>query len=402
MKRRILFVDDEPKVLQGLQRMLRSMRHEWDMEFASTGEEALARLDQTSFDVVVSDVRMPIMNGIQLITTVKQRSPQTVRILLSGQSDQEMILGAIGPAHQYLSKPCDANALKTTISRACALGELLENQRLKQVVTRIDSIPAVPSLYLELEREVNVPEPSIEKAAAIISQDVGMTAQILKLVNSAFFGTHQHMSDPLQAVLFLGLDTLKTLVLGIQIFHQSIDHAIPGFSYDRLWSHSVRTGDYARKIVQVEHGERRMVEEAFAGGLLHDVGVLLLASQLPDQYEKTLTLATSQRISLEEAELSVFGATHAEIGAYLLGLWGLGTSIVESVAFHHSPSKSLATSFVPLIAVHVANVLAAETSQAIREEEEPHIDREFLDHIGLLDRVAEWRQLAESEETIHT
>jgi len=395
MTRRILFVDDDPHLLQGLKRMLHSMRKEWEMEFAPSGHEALACMERAAFDVVVSDVRMPMMNGVQLVTEIQSRYPQTIRILLSGQSDQEMTMRAIGPAHQYLAKPCDADMLKTTIDRACTLGDLLGDERLKQVVSQIESMPVIPALYLELEKELQSSDSSIEKAAKIISKDVGMTAKILKMVNSAFFGIPQPISDPAQAVLFLGLDTLKTLVLSFQVFQQLGQNLAPGFSYERFWHHSLSTGEHAQKIIKAEKGEPRMVGEALAGGLLHDIGELVLASQLPERYQETLSFAESHQLSLEDAEQEILGTTHAEIGAYLLGIWGLNTPIVEAVAFHHHPALSPAQIFNPLTAVHVADVLGDEAGEGPKEEVPPNIDLDYVAQLGLADRLPVWRSLVE-------
>lgn len=394
MKRRILFVDDDPNLLQGLKRMLRSMRDEWEMEFAPGGHEALACLERAAFDVVVSDVRMPMMNGVQLLTDIQSRYPQTIRILLSGQADQEMTMSAIGPAHQYLAKPCDADELKTTIDRVCTLGDLLGDERLKQVVSQIESMPVIPALYLELEEELQSSDSSIAKAAAIISKDVGMTAKILQMVNSAFFGIPQSISDPSQAVLFLGLDTLKTLVLSVQVFQQLGQNLVSGFSYERFWHHSLSTGEHAQKIIKAEKGEPRMVGEALAGGLLHDIGVLILASHLPERYQETLRLAESHQLSREDAEQETLGTTHAEIGAYLLGIWGLNTPIVEAVAFHHHPARSLLQTLAPVTAVHVANALA-DIGEGPKEEVPPNIDLDYLAQLGLADRLPVWRSLVE-------
>jgi len=113
-KKRVLFVDDEPRILDGRRRMLRSMRHEWKMSFAETGQEALAILANQPFDVVVVDMRMPGMDGVQLLSEVRKRH-QIIRIVLSGTADREAILRAVGLAHQYLSKPCDAETLKSVL-----------------------------------------------------------------------------------------------------------------------------------------------------------------------------------------------------------------------------------------------------------------------------------------------
>ena len=256
MKRRILFVDDDANLLQGLKRMLRPLREEWEMEFVSSGHEALACLDRGPVEVIVSDVRMPGMNGVELLTEVKTRHPHTVRLLLSGHSDAELIMSAINPVHQYLAKPCDPNALKTSIAWACALNDLVTDERLKRVASQMETMPTLPSLYLKLEEELKSPDSSIDKAPAIISQDVGMVAKILKLVNSAFFGVPQTIADPTQAVIFLGVDTLKTLVLTVKVFDQVSPTRVPGFSIDRLWQHSLSVGEHAGTLSRPRRGSR--------------------------------------------------------------------------------------------------------------------------------------------------
>ena len=112
MNKRILFVDDEPMILQGIQHSLRGMRAEWEVALANSGAEALETMAQAPFDVVITDMRMPGMDGAQLLDLVKVKFPRTVRIILSGQSDRETILRSVGPSHQYLSKPCDLDELK--------------------------------------------------------------------------------------------------------------------------------------------------------------------------------------------------------------------------------------------------------------------------------------------------
>lgn len=407
MKRRILFVDDEPNLLEGLKRMLRPFRHEWEMEFVENGATALECLDQTNWDVVVSDVRMPSMNGVELLNKIKKQHPQTVRLLLSGQADKQLIMDAVGPAHQYLAKPCDAEVLKTTISRACALGDLLQDEKIKQLVSQIESIPSLPSLYFQLEVELQSCDSSIEKAAAIVSKDVGMTAKILKLVNSAFFGIQQTVTDPVQAVRYLGLETLKTLVLTFKVFQQLNQNESVGFNMDRFWHHSLSTGEQARKIAKEGKAATHVIEAALAGGLLHDVGMLLLLTSFPERYQETLKLLVNPECTLMEAEQETFGATHAEVGAYLLGLWGIPNLIIEAVAFHHRPAESLAQTLAfshrsaenfgptltPLIAVHVANGLVEEKDSHALEGNHPYFDLEFLTDLGFADRLQIWREL---------
>ena len=149
----ILFVDDEPVLLDGLRRSLRSMRNEWTMMFAGSGEEALKVLEQAPFDIVVSDMRMPKMDGAQLLNEVQRRYPHIVRIVLSGYSDKEMIFHSIRATHQFLAKPCEPEQLKTTIRRACALQDVLKNEVLRALVTGMPAIPSLPTILLEINRQ---------------------------------------------------------------------------------------------------------------------------------------------------------------------------------------------------------------------------------------------------------
>jgi DNA-binding NarL/FixJ family response regulator len=215
MKKRILFADDEALVLEGLQRMLRNMRPEWDMVFVAGGAKALELMEQSPFDVVVSDMRMPGMNGAVLLGEVMKRFPRTIRLILSGHADQELILKCVGSTHQYLTKPCEPDALRAAVRRATELENSLQDQNLRQLISQMDRLPSIPSLYIEIVELLRDPDVGIQEVAEIIAKDMGMTAKILKLVNSSFFGLHRRLSSAAEAASYLGLDTIKSLVLSI-------------------------------------------------------------------------------------------------------------------------------------------------------------------------------------------
>lgn len=247
MKPQILFVDDEPLVLQGLQRSMRSMRNEWDMSFLDNAAAALAFMVETPVAVIVSDMRMPVMNGAQLLGEVMKRHPKTVRLILSGHADQELILQCVGSTHQFLSKPCDPEQLRATVRRAMDLESNLKNERLQQLVGRMEHLPSVPSLYSEIVDKMHDPEVVLEDVGAIIAKDAGMTAKMLKLVNSAFFGLRREVSSPAEAVSYLGLDTIKSLVLSMHAFSQFETANAAGFSLAAVWNHSMATAAAAKQ-----------------------------------------------------------------------------------------------------------------------------------------------------------
>ena len=291
MKRRILFVDDEPMVLKGLQRTLRKMRQDWDMTFVSSGREALNVLGKKPMDVIVSDLRMPEMDGGRLLAEVKKQHPHVVRIILSGQLDQEMTLKSVQLAHQSLSKPCDAEVLKHTLAKLFALRDFLSDESIKSIISQIESLPSLPSIYTEIVTEMQSDDPAIKKVGEIISKDLSMTAKILQMVNSAFFGLFRKIKSPEQAVMMLGLETIKALVLSVKIFSEFNQKNFSWFKIDDLFNHSLAVSLYAKTIIKNENLDQGLINNSMMAGLLHDLGKLILATNFEKPYRQVLAEA---------------------------------------------------------------------------------------------------------------
>jgi len=380
--RRILFVDDEPRILKGLERMLRPMRHVWTMSFAESGPEALDLLKGMHFDLVVTDIRMPVMNGLQLLSEVKRLYPDIVRIILSGESDRELTMKAINVSHQFLSKPCNTETLKSAISRTGAISDMLQSDSLKSLISGLDSLPSLPALYIEIMQELQSNDSSLRKVGEIISRDVAMTAKILQLVNSSYFCLPRHIASPGQAVLLLGMDTVKSLVLSIQVFSRFSRKVLPKDYLVQLWNHSMMTGQGSKTIARQEHQGQTVIDHSFMAGLLHDSGKLVMASCFTDQYRELLRSAPENNgRSFADREKNIFGVTHAEAGAYLMGLWGLPYPIIEAIAYHHSPVRSMTNEFTPLTSVYIANILEHEASG--QDKSTPAIDYEYISSMNL-------------------
>jgi putative nucleotidyltransferase with HDIG domain len=388
---RVLFVDDEPKVLRGIARMLAGTDCSWETEFAEGGRAALALLAERPFDVVVSDMRMPEMDGAALLNEVMQLYPDVVRIVLSGHSERELILRSIDATHQYLAKPCDASHLVSVVTRAMALRRVLTDASLRGLVSQLNKIPSRPQVYRELTDQIRSPNESLKNLGKTIAQDMGMTAKILQIVNSAYFGLPRHVSDPIQAVCLLGLDVLKALVMTIHVFAELTPHAVDDLGIDGLWNHSTETGTLAKMVAVAEHCEPHVCDHALMAGLLHDIGRLILAANQADRYRESLRRAAEPGQSSLSAERAVFGTTHAEVGAYLLGLWGLPDPVVEAAAFHHQPAACEATVFTPLTAVHVANALERACHAAGGDDPPERLDLAYLERLGLANRWPVWR-----------
>ena len=396
--KQLLFVDDEVKVIDGLRRMLRPLRDEWAMEFTTSGREALALLATRPFDVIVTDMRMPEMDGAQLLDVVRMRFPKMVRIVLTGQCNRESVLRLLAVAHRHLTMPCDADTLKSAIARTCALRDLLNNPVLLGMISQMRSVPSLPALYMEVNRELETKDFSLDKVGQIIGRDVGMTAKIMQVVNSASFGLRGRAADPAQALKLLGSETTKILVLAANVFTQIDPAVLKAVAINLIWEHCRQSSKLAALICQAENASPLVAQLASMAGMLQDTGRLILATHHTAGYVEAMRLCQRGQ-SLSDAERQVFGATHAEVGAYLLGLWGLPEPIVEVIAWHHCPNRCPATSFGPLTAVHAANALLEPSAEGPVGATE--LDVLYLERLALASRLDAWRSLARAMDRGH-
>jgi HD-like signal output (HDOD) protein/ActR/RegA family two-component response regulator len=389
----ILFVDDEPAILETFQMVFEFLNDDWEPHFAASGPEALKLLSQQPFQVIISDMRMPGMNGAQLMTEVMAKYPKTARLILSGYAEQEAVAKCVGAAHQFLMKPCDVTTLRNTLSRVLALDVFIDNEKTKGLVSQMGVLPSLPSLYFRIMKELQSSNASIEAIADIVSMDPAMTAKILQLVNSAFFGISRKICSPLEAIQFLGLGTVRSLALTIHAFSCFEETRLSEFSMAEVWPHCLRVAQFAKRFVQMESKDFVMAEEAFIAGLLHDLGKLMLASNMPEQFKAAMVLSKENNISMAAAELEVFGATHGDVAGYLLGLWGVPASIVEAVALHIKQGMQVNPQMSPLTAVHLANFFDESLSGAMRDLTVSPLDESYLRTLGVLHKLDTWKSM---------
>jgi putative nucleotidyltransferase with HDIG domain len=394
MKTRILFVDDEPRVLSGLRRMLFGQDPEWETLFANSGPEALEIMAREAVDVLVTDMRMPGMDGAQLMHRVKDLHPGAIRIALSGYSDQETLQKAMLPAHQYLAKPVEPERLVSVIRHSLRANALLSDARLRTLIARIETMPSLPELYHSLMNEISKESPSLDKVAAIVESDPGMTANILKVVNSAYFGFSRKITTPISAVNLLGLKTLHSLVLTAHLFSQHEGDQAQPFSLQKLWEHSLRVSRLAEHLTLSEGGSRGAADNALMAGLLHDVGKIVLVNQLPEEYACILEQVRQEGLRPDVAEARALGVSHAQVGAFLLGLWGMPEEVVEAVARHHDPERQALGMDLGL-AVLVSNILDHRNFVVNAGYQRPEFPGEALAQAGLQGRMEAWDDMAQ-------
>ncbi|MCP4266455.1 MAG: HDOD domain-containing protein [Candidatus Brocadiaceae bacterium] len=421
--RKIIFVDNDGNAIDWLKKQLYSMRLVWDMVFAGSGKEALGLMESASYDVVVSDMHMLEMDGVEFFDIVMKKYPGTVRIMHSENSDSEMAKDSVRCTHQFLVKPCSPETIKYTIERTCKLQDLTKNKKVNQTIAGIKNLPSLPKLYDLITKEMQSPDPSLAKVGSLISEDISLSAKILQLVNSAFFSLPWRIIDPKQATIYLGSEAVKAIVLTNHIFSSISDEAETlGFNISQMWNHGLMVGVISGEIARAEQAGKDEIEEAITAGVLHDIGKLILL-KTPDTYKEIVSFIDYTGSDFIDAEYAVMKTSHAELGAYLLGLWGIPDSIVEIVAFHHEPSalieNILATMHNPrlktkdnttptggvlksrsinkfikgltaLAAVHTANALITQNNCPPGITTFPGIDMLYLKTVNLEDRLPRW------------
>lgn len=379
----VLFVDDEPLVLRALARLLRPLQHEFEAVFAANGTEALDRMAQRPFDVLVTDMRMPGMDGASLLAHAQKEFPSTARVILSGYAQDETLLRALPVSHRFLSKPVQPAELKLVLSRTLALHQLLGSQPLRELVGRSNDLPTRPTVYFELRSALADEHRSMREIARIIERDAGITGRLLRAVNNAFFAPATRISSVQQAVQHLGTQTLVSLILSLECFGSFEDTLDCNFVPASLERKAYLAASIAQGLVQ----DRVAQQDAFMAGLLHDCGLLLIASRKPELVKAAGQAMRQDHCSLVEAECKLWGVNHAEVGAYLLGLWGLPYPVVESVARCHTPAHHQRTG----IDVGVAVYLAAAFSEAALQGslQSVSLDEAMMARVGLRDALPE-------------
>jgi putative nucleotidyltransferase with HDIG domain len=393
MSKRILFVGGDQTLCRDFQAHCLGPESAWTVQHIANEDEALALCHQQTMAAVVADVNVNGKSGTELLDSFMRRQPKALRIIISDLSDVESTMKCIGHAHHHLLKPCSAQTLLHALEQAFEQEAWLPSEPVQGLIAQMRQVPSPLKAYTQMVEEMNSPTCSLEKIGQLVAQDPAVTAKVLQLANSAVFGLELNVIHPAEAIGYIGLETTKAVVLLAHTF-SSFDHLrLVRFSIEDLWRHSVEVARLAKRVAEMENAGEEMVEQSFVAGLLHDIGKLLFAANHGGLFSKVLRITREQRCNLWEAEAQVLpGVGHAELGATVLGIWGLPKSITEAVALHHVPWRQRDHAFSPVAAVHVANILDHETHPDPAIILPSQINTSFLNYIGLADRVEEWRR----------
>ncbi len=371
-RHKILFVDDDPYVLKALARNLRSYSDRFDLTFVNSGAQALACLCAEPFDILVTDMVMPGIDGAALLHKVTAQWPSIIRIVLSGHAEFEQSVRSVPFAHQRLAKPWSRDTLLATLERACSLRDLVDDEVVRGRLSRIGALPSSLQTYTQLCCELDKPNASFASIAALLESDMAMSAKVLQLANSVLVASSRDIANLTDAVRVVGLDAIKQYVLSpflnvFEIFTPADPHMSRTFV--ALTTHALLVARLARRLAKRDE----LRNSAFLAGILHDLGQLFLLTRMPASAEAIHCEAAAKDCAVEAIEARRLGVTHAELGAYLLGLWGIPHELADAVARHHDlgpaqPGDDLATT------LRLADWLALEyQARTARQVENPEV-----------------------------
>jgi HD-like signal output (HDOD) protein len=287
--------------------------------------------------------------------------------------------------HQFLSKPIVGDALRDVVDRACSLNSILHHQGIRELVGRLNALPATAQTFQDLSEAMTQPNTHTADISRIVSKDTALCVKTLQIVNSSFFRRRQAITSIQAAVTFVGMEMIKSLALSACVFN-ALD-ASPAASrlLRDLQTRSMRKAHFARSLLK----DSRHADEAFTAALLLDVGQAVLALCSPEMFAEVMQIARETNRPWHEVEKEAFGVAHPEVGAYLLGLWGLPLDLIEAVAYHHTPSKVKHAQTAMLAAVHVADAVIDATADQ-PEKLLNKLDAAFVARTGVNRCLTEW------------
>ncbi|MFI7600086.1 HDOD domain-containing protein [Actinoplanes sp. NPDC049681] len=385
----IVFVDDEPRILSGLRRMLRTHRDRWDMSFVEGGQAALDTLHSRHCDVIVTDYRMPGMDGAQLLERVRTEFPAVARVILSGQTNEDNLLRIMVLAHEFINKPSTPEQIVTAVERLIAVSPTAVDDAVQRDVAVIESLPSPPHTLVELIDALATEDASAQSVGRVLERDPAVAAKVLHLVNSSAYAMGRKVNGVVQATALLGLPTVRGLVFMHDLIRE-FDPAgvLPPVWIEGLTLHAVETSRLAARLAAGQEWEGH----AFTAGLLHEVGQLVLASSRPAEFAGVLgQWRETAGVPLCTMEAEVFGVDHREIGARLLRLWSLPEPVIEAASAHHElPASGAVTD--PAAAVALAHrVVEAELEPVCGPRDEAALDEEAFSE-PVREAVGRWRQ----------
>lgn len=369
----------------------------WELLRVGSVEEVESQLQNNVIDILI--VSCPFLRPQQCMDLMKRTSslqPSAVRVLMGTEFwTATQRAKAAELAHRLYPHDVRVNVLNDTLSYLCKVTKLLGRSSLQDYISNVGVLPTPPQVYTELTNALHSDLSDALQIAKIVEKDPAVAAQVMKQVNSAYFGFERQITNLHEAVAMLGLRSLRSISLSSQLNQQfKQDKSWHQFSFEAVNARALLVARLAQQIAKRSGLSQAQQDQAFLAGLLHDIGVLIMASHDPEQYRKLLIYSVKKHKPIYLVEKASFGFFHGEVGAALLAMWNLPPQVVEAVMLHHVPHLSAAKEFSPLTAVHVADAMLPSVSVVGDCDMSSSLSLRYLDQIGVMDEVPQWRIIA--------
>ncbi|HRR17583.1 MAG TPA: response regulator [Ignavibacteriales bacterium] len=355
----ILFVDDDERILNSFKRLLRDNEN-IKYYFSNSAEQALEILKEKAIDIIISDMKMPYMDGSSFLSYVHLHYPGIIRIILSGYSEEEVVVKSFKYAHQFIAKPLSANKINELILQLIKYEKYLSNDAVRNVINSISYLPTIPSLYAEIEKEILSENFSIRNIAEKIAKDISISTKLLQIVNSAYYGVARNIIDPKVAVNLIGIEVVKSVVLMSGLFQKKYKNPRIEKFLEKLWEHSFKVASIAKSLAEIDTKDNKTLDEVFAIGILHDIGILVMLDL--NFYIEIIGDMFNIETDLIEKENYTYKTNHSVIGAYLLNLWGFPMKVIDVIENHHT---NRITNDIYLDAIILANDLELKKNKVL-------------------------------------
>ncbi|WP_236014033.1 HDOD domain-containing protein [Marinobacterium alkalitolerans] len=350
----VLVVDDEAAVLSSARRLIRRSHPNWTVLMAESVSEALSLLEDHSPRVLIADKLMPGPGGIDLLEHVRISHPRILRVMLTGDTSRAALLEVAGLAHLIFAKPFDPGAIASILDRATCIHHLPVNNEIKTAIGSLRQLPVVSHTFSQLSVELARDEVSLDRIVDLVEMDQALTARLLQLANSAFFGFSSETASIRDAVVRLGSELIRAIVLALELFHPASNARSDG-AHACSFSIARQVAERALVLGRALELDRHDRDAVFVAGILHNIGALI-----------TLELSSS---ACANDEISA-------VGAYLLTLWGFNTQYAQLVLDMRKPGQACERDRA-LAALHVAWV------QETEGDDSELLDHAFLASVGI-------------------
>ncbi|MGB9852155.1 MAG: HDOD domain-containing protein [Candidatus Kapaibacteriota bacterium] len=379
MKTGILFLSDETTIKEIIRNVV-PLQDDFDIFFAESGEKGLQILANNKIDIFFGSPNITLPSGSNIFYEIKRVFPETIRFALVSNLESPSVAQLSQYVHQFVQPPYTLENLKERIERTSSLQKTLKNENIKELVQNITALPSLPELYIQIEQEVARPDFSLSKIGNLIAKDPNLTAKILQIVNSAYFGLQREITNINFALTYLGVNVIKSLIFYIHLFSNFKVTPENRKYLEQFWKHSLIVASNTYHLAEKHLTSKSEIDSAYTAGVLHDVGkfVLLNTYTYP---QDVMLLAEQKAMDNLEAENEIYQCTHAEIGAYLLGLWGFPITIVEAVAYHHQPSKLKKSSLNFSTILHIADFLYYTPNLDVPHIQEIGLEKDLIEAI---------------------